>query len=132
MQSNGGKGDIEQQQPEEQNKFIRMVIKLRIPLILISVGATLFGMNVRGAFPMISIPGILLGAMVLLVSLSEWRKTVTLNSVIPNLRNVKNNEANTQASKDNAADELIKWHELKERGVITDEEFEAKKKQLLT
>lgn len=28
-------------------------------------------------------------------------------------------------------DELLKWHELKEKGVITEEEFEAKKKQIL-
>lgn len=28
-------------------------------------------------------------------------------------------------------EELLKWHELKEKGVITEEEFEAKKKQIL-
>lgn len=28
-------------------------------------------------------------------------------------------------------DELLKWHDLKEKGVITEEEFEAKKKQIL-
>ena len=29
------------------------------------------------------------------------------------------------------ADELLKWHELYEKGVISQEEFEAKKKELL-
>lgn len=36
---------------------------------------------------------------------------------------------NSQVTSD--TDELLKWHELKEKGVITEEEFEAKKKQLL-
>lgn len=31
----------------------------------------------------------------------------------------------------NTADELIKWHELKEKGVISEEEFEVKKRELM-
>ncbi len=36
---------------------------------------------------------------------------------------------NPQVTSD--TDELLKWHELKEKGVITEEEFEAKKKEIL-
>lgn len=36
---------------------------------------------------------------------------------------------NAQVTSD--TDELLKWHELKEKGVITEEEFEAKKKEIL-
>lgn len=38
---------------------------------------------------------------------------------------------NIEEEKKTAADQLMKWHELKEKGAITNEEFEEKKKQLL-
>ena len=33
--------------------------------------------------------------------------------------------------RDHSADELLKWFELKNNGVITEEEFNTKKKELL-
>ena len=36
-----------------------------------------------------------------------------------------------EANQPSAADELLKWHDLYEKGVISEEEFEAKKKELL-
>lgn len=42
-----------------------------------------------------------------------------------------NNNSTTSNSNVSETDELLKWHELKEKGVITEEEFEAKKKMIL-
>jgi len=43
----------------------------------------------------------------------------------------ENINQNNVASTVSDTDELLKWHDLKEKGVITEEEFEAKKKQIL-
>lgn len=40
-------------------------------------------------------------------------------------------ENNPKENKTSNADELLKWHDLYEKGVISQEEFEAKKKELL-
>lgn len=40
-------------------------------------------------------------------------------------------EQRTHPSAGSAADEIAKFHSLKEQGVITEEEFNAKKKELL-
>lgn len=49
--------------------------------------------------------------------------------------NLNNEKQNNTPSEENTAtsdaDELMKWHQLKEQGIITEEEFEIKKKQLL-
>ena len=47
-----------------------------------------------------------------------------------NNNNANNNQIHV-SSPVSDTDELLKWHELKEKGVITEEEFEAKKKQIL-
>lgn len=47
-----------------------------------------------------------------------------------NFVNSKNNHT-TNTSNVSDTEELLKWHELKEKGVITEEEFEAKKKMIL-
>ncbi len=43
----------------------------------------------------------------------------------------KTAEATTQSTKANSADEIMKYKKLLESGVISNDEFEAKKKQLL-
>jgi len=58
----------------------------------------------------------------------------TLISKVNESRMQSSNQANTNIGGNNmesSADELLKWFELKEKGVITDEEFEIKKRELL-
>lgn len=59
----------------------------------------------------------------------DLMKSNMMNAVKPEKR-VIINVAPQQSSSSNA-DELLKWKKLKDEGAITEEEYEAKKKQLL-
>ena len=52
---------------------------------------------------------------------------------VKEIRDSQKSETSTQSQSDNisVADEIKKFAELKEQGVISEEEFEAKKKELL-
>lgn len=51
---------------------------------------------------------------------------------IPNSKNINNdNNSHKHNRFYSSAIDLMKWHDLKERGIITDEEYEIKKKMLL-
>lgn len=49
----------------------------------------------------------------------------------PNQMVAKNTNATTPVNVHSVADELLKWKGLLDQGVITQEEFDAKKKELL-
>lgn len=90
--------------------------KFKTPLIILSCGLFLFGLPLKqpGGFLLFCIPGALLGLLIFLTT--------------------KNTEISTtlkSKAKDNSADELLKWLQLKEKGAITEEEFQNKKNELL-
>src|SRR5690606_6220961 len=61
-------------------------------------------------------------------SKKELEQAKELKALIESLQN---KDSQPETSNTNDADELIKFKELLEAGVITEEEFEAKKKQIL-
>lgn len=94
-------------------KFIQ---NYRVLFIITSFGLTLLGlatMNPKG-FVAFAIPGILLGVLIYF--------TAPKKNTSPDV---------SARAQDGLADELLKWHKLKETGAISDDEFEAKKKNLL-
>jgi hypothetical protein len=99
------------------NKFIQ---SNRIMFILISCALILSGLAfTQGRYPeplfIFFIPGALLGVFLFLTS---------ENRILNKLKGEVN-------GKENSADELLKWNQLKESGVISDVEFESKKKEIL-
>lgn len=90
--------------------------KFKIPLILLSCGLTLFGLPLKQpiGFLFFSLPGILLGLLIFLTTKSTSTPLA-----------LKSKE------KGNSADELLKWLQLKEKGVISEEEFQNKKNEIL-
>ena len=83
-------------------------------ILLVACGLIFLGLATKNGagFAVFSLPGILLGLLVLLKS----TKIIKL--------------PDRTATSDSLADELLKWHQLKEKGVISDEEFEKKKLEL--
>ncbi len=55
----------------------------------------------------------------------------TVANTFINAVKFKSNESSSIESKSSAADELKKFADLKDQGIISDEEFQAKKKKLL-
>ena len=96
--------------------MVGFIQKFRIVFILVACGLTLLGFAAKQpvGFIFFSIPGILLG---LLVFLTNPDKTFKV--------------APKAAKSDGLADELLKWHQLKENGVISEQDFEKKKLELL-
>ena len=97
-------------------KFIQ---KYRIFFILLSIALVLLGfigvLNGKLTGLIISsIPGLLLGAYLYLTSQKLGKYGTKFYS-----------------NNGNVADELLKWHELKEKGVISNEEFKSKKSELM-
>ena len=73
--------------------------------------------------------GIAIGGLILfLIIVFIGKKKVPLTQRISTNVTVNNNQDSKKA---NVADELEKLHNLKEKGVITSDEFESKKKRLL-
>ena len=99
-------------------RFIQMIgfiQKFRtVFILLVACGLIFLGLATQNGagFAVFSLPGILLGLLVLLKS----TKIIKL--------------PDRTATSDSLADELLKWHQLKEKGVISDEEFEKKKLEL--
>ena len=55
----------------------------------------------------------------------------TYNKMMKAFQEYLNNKDNTQIIQNSSADEIKKFKELLDSGIITQEEFDAKKKQLL-
>ena len=88
--------------------------KYRIFLIAMSCGLGLLGIVLwdgRYGQPLVlfTIPGVMLGVSTYLI----------------------NSKGKSSSNVSGDADELIKWNQLKESGVISDEEYEKKKKNIL-
>ena len=88
--------------------------KYRIFLIVVSCGLGLLGLVLwKGHYeePLVlfTIPGVMLGVSTYLIN-SKGKSSSTVSG---------------------DADELIKWNQLNESGVISDEEYEKKKKEIL-
>lgn len=60
----------------------------------------------------------------------DYEKALDLKEYIESVQDEQNNQSSL-ASESSEADEILKFKELMESGVITQEEFEAKKKQIL-
>ncbi|GGK51176.1 SHOCT domain-containing protein [Aliivibrio fischeri] len=95
--------------------MIGIIQKYKIVLILVACGLTLFGLaaNQPHGFIVFCIPGILLGLLIYLTNFSNKPNSIAKNK------------------SDTSADELLKWHQLKEDGIISDEEFKKKKLEIL-
>lgn len=92
--------------------MVNLFKKYKIALLVVSCGLGLLGlatMNPEGVV-LFTIPGVMLGVGTYLVNAK------------------KDNSSKSGGN----ADELIKWNQLRESGVISDEEFEAKKKEILS
>ena len=90
--------------------------KYKVPLIVLSCALFLFGLPLKQpvGFIFFCIPGVLLALVIFLITKGN-------NSAINFI----------PKQKDNTADELLKWQQLKEKGAISEEEFQSKKNQLL-
>jgi hypothetical protein len=90
--------------------------KYKTPLIVFSCALFLFGLPLKqpAGFIVFCIPGILLGLVIFLIT----KGSSPVIDFAPK-------------KKENTADELLKWQQLKEKGAISEEEFQSKKKQLL-
>lgn len=60
----------------------------------------------------------------------DYEKALDLKKYIESVQDEQNNQS-PLTSESSGADEILKFKELMESGVITEEEFEAKKKQIL-
>ena len=87
-----------------------------MPLIVLSCALFLFGLPLKQpvGFIVFCIPGVLLALVIFLITKGN-------NSAINFI----------PKQKDNTVDELLKWQQLKEKGAISEEEFQSKKNQLL-
>lgn len=95
---------------------INFIHKFRVFFILTSCALIIFGIHIEATGGnggiILFTPGVLLGLLIFLTH--------------PNKK-----QPNLTPEPNSLADELLKWHKLKELGVITDEEFLEKKRELM-
>ena len=98
--------------------MITLIHKFHVYSILTSCALIILGINAEASsqdgsgIVLLFTPGVLLGLLIFLINPNKKQPNLTTTS-------------------DSSADELLKWHKLKELGVITDEELLEKKQKLM-